>query len=302
LQKFYILKKFRVYTECKFENKKLKSKEELVSLIKNIVKLVNQNNLMNVKIELEIFYQNLYEKEKNDLFIKIFKNSLDSFSTKGDFSGEAISSLVLSVAQNEFQKFVLKVSNLSCNWIFNSISKDIELQLKTFLDALKELYLNKKSEYQNEYEAKSKIVSVTKDETKEISKYDIVKKHGNIEFIWSCWGNTDKYTNGCKEIGESYTEEGSTIERIFTLGILGKDEIKVKSRLIHNGNWREFCIICRQTNNSPSCKTDLIKKTEKYNETVITGSKKIYTMKEWSNSQFKEDAYNFFMNKIRQLS
>jgi len=73
-------------TSCK----KLKTRDELWHFIKNVATIINANNLMNVKSELESFYHNMFKNEKNKLLVSIIKRCISNFPQMMDHSPEGI--------------------------------------------------------------------------------------------------------------------------------------------------------------------------------------------------------------------
>ena len=91
-----------------FSSNKLKSKEEIDSLINSLVKNINEDNLMNVKSELYVFYDNLFNIQKNELIHKILERSIKQF---GEFqlTKQKMGEQIQQITEEEITDFKKRV-------------------------------------------------------------------------------------------------------------------------------------------------------------------------------------------------
>jgi hypothetical protein len=83
-------KKLHGLFDSSIKHKKLKTKTELVDFIKRLIKVINDNDLLNVSTEIQTFYQSMFKKEKFDMLKKIILKGVSGFEKLINFSGQEI--------------------------------------------------------------------------------------------------------------------------------------------------------------------------------------------------------------------
>jgi hypothetical protein len=127
--------------------RKLKTKDELLNYMRSLIRVINENNMMNVKTELEGFYQNMFLNEKNKLLKSVILKSIENFPNMRDYSPEEIKNQVNSFAILEVQTFMRSIENISCNWIFNEMQDKLTEDLEKIISQIDELFKRVSSQY-----------------------------------------------------------------------------------------------------------------------------------------------------------
>lgn len=283
------------------QHKKLKTKNELVEFIKNLTKIINEDDLMNVKSELDNFYQSMFNKEKYGLLKRIITKAVEGFSNFLTFSLDEMRQSIINIAQQEIATFNNNVANISCKWIFQNLEADIQKELNQILTSLEDLYCRKKEEYLLQREITKKNENVYEDKVEDRKEYEVVSNHASYVYMYPCCESTNQNHPGCVNYTETSVKQGNAIVRTLSFGLFGNDKIKVHERSRHVKPWGEFCTNCIKPRGSRDCINEVKTNIKQYTETVLTGINQIYTMEEWKDNDFKNDAVGYFMNKINSI-
>lgn len=276
------------------KHKKLKSRDELLGFIESVTKAINEDNLMNVKSELEIFCKEMFNKQKNNLLIKIIQECSRELASI-DHSPDIIKEKLKAISIFEVENFLKSVENISCKWIYNELKDELSIEIQKIYDKLVLLFEKVKNQYLIEREMTKQIENIYEDREITNETTEVNKKHG--KFIYACkLCLKDKNSKGCKTKVETRIEEGNIFGKIFTLGIGFRDKERVSIKYEH-GPFGEICSDCGKDNKNPKCKFDIIKGEKKSTERVLTGFNLRYTREDWNNKKF--DAASFLDECIK---
>jgi hypothetical protein len=278
--------------------KRLKTQTELISFTKNMAKIINENKMMCVKSELETFYQNMFLNEKNKLIMNIVSELMKNFFEMMDFSPEEIFNKLISISVDEIDIFKKSVKNISCKWIFNDLQKTIDNELNGIKSQIEKLFEKKKAEYILNRELTKKFEMKYEERKKEKAIYKESKSHCEIKMMCKNCGEDPK-SKGCYQKSQLIKSGGDLFIRIVTFGILGYDKIEKKEENFHAGPIGKFCERCRGDNQSSECNPKVIQEIVEFTETILTGIDTQYTKEEWKNSEFKNDAFQFFSEFLK---
>ena len=266
--------------------KKLKNRNELFHFIKNVAKVINDNNLMNVKSELESFYSSIFLIEKNKLLSSIINRYLSNFDLITDFNPEQIKNSFLEHTSEEVPIFLSKIDNISCKQIFNDLRAIIDQDIIKINEKLEVLYKNKKEEYLFEREFTKKIENIYEQKKTFIPISKVNKFHPEIVQMCQNCGNSPS-SQGCYK----HSTEGSDLNVyliVVTFGIYGKKKNPIIS-YSHPGPIGDFCKNCKKTRDSSGCNSEVETSFLESSETIYTGCKFEYTKEEWNSLKFKND-------------
>jgi len=278
--------------------KKLKNREEISFFIHKLMSIINENDIMNIKSELDSFYEGMFNKEKNLMINLIITKIIESFITMADFSMEQISNHVFNIAGHEMNEFNKRIENISCKWIFEKFQVQIEEQITNIIQKLQDFYMRKKQQYLLDRETKKVNENIFGTEKEERKEYSVEKKHSTFVYMYPCCGNTDKNSQG----EASYVTEGKTggnkFVKTITFGLLGNSRPKFDVNYKHMKSWGEYCTNCYKGRGSTECISDVKTDLKEFSREVLKGVKQNYTMEEWNDNNFKQDASNFLLKII----
>lgn len=266
---------------------KLKSKEAIVSLINSLVKNINEENLMNVKTELDAFYDHLFKNQKSELIQKILERSIQKFGDF-EFTKQKMGEEIKLITKEEIVAFEKRVDNVSCKFIYTKMKEQIDYQIKEIILLLEKEYDTKKNEYLFQRESTKEINAKFEEKERDVVSVD-TKNSGNNHETWvemySCCFSTDKNNEGC----QSYSRSQSTF--VFPLVFTSSTVTGMK----HPGSWIKACPKCKKNTGSCIGGSNITTKKEKYKE--FTGIDQKYIMDNWNDNNFKANA----LETINQL-
>jgi hypothetical protein len=280
--------------------KKLKTREELVHFIKKVAKVINDDNLMNVKSELESFYSSMFTSEKNKLLGAIVQKCLTGFPTMIDFSPEEIKQIFIIYAQEEMEKFTQKIENISCKWVFKNLKEKLEEDINKIVSKIEDLFQKKMSEYKLKRESTKVTENIFEDKTTSRPEYEVIKSHDKLVTMCQYCGQSPS-SKGCIPNVSSSKSGGNVVVQVLTLGFFGGGDVNVNVTWSHRGPCGEFCSNCRKDKNSKECQADITTTMKDFTETVLTGFSQKYTLSDWNSNQFKDDFANFLQQLLNEL-
>ncbi len=279
--------------------KKLKTRDELFHFMKNVARVINEDNLMNVKSELESFYSSMFQSEKNKLLRNIINRCLSGFHTMMDFSPEQIKNTFLVYTQEEADVFFAKIENISCKWIFNDLRKKLEEDIYKIINKIEVLFEKKRSEYLLDREQTKQAENEYGEKTTERPEYEVIRSHA--DFVVMCqYCGASPSSQGCIPNISTYQSGGNVVVQVVTFGFGGRSKTNVEVTWSHRGPCGEFCSNCRKAKDSRECQADISTQMKQFTETVLTGFTTKYTKGEWKSSEFKNDFSNFLLNLLEE--
>jgi hypothetical protein len=279
--------------------KKLKTREELLHFIKNVARVINEDNLMNVKSELESFYSSMFISEKNKLLVAIVKKCLTKFPSMIDFSPQEIKQTFILNAEEEIEKFHQRVENISCKWVFKNLKEKLEEDINKIISKIEDLFQRKMSEYKLKRENTKVTENIYEDKTTSRPEYEVIKSHDNLIYMCQYCGQSPS-SKGCIPNVSTSKSGGNIVVQVLTLGFMGGGDVKVNVTWSHRGPCGEFCSNCRKDKNSKECQADISTTMKDYTETVLTGFDHKYTLSDWSSTQFKDDFGDFLQKLLNE--
>jgi len=252
---------------------------------------------MNLKNELDIFYESMFKKEKNKLINLIITKIIESFSNMSCFSIDEVTSYIYNIANIEIIEFNKGVDNISCKWIFEKFKDEMEKEIFNICQKLKDFYITKKHDYLLDREQHKVNENIYETVTRE--NIVQVKSHGTFIEKYKCCGATNKNALGCTTL--SLEEEAKRIDEEIRkhgiLGGLGKLNLEPK----HIRDYNSYCVNCGGTQESKEC-TDVYKNFGVITEEILKDVKQNYTMDEWNDNNFKIDASKFLNDILKKLN
>jgi hypothetical protein len=293
--------KLKQILEESLTTRKLKTKNELMDYMKKLIRVINQNNIMSVRTEVEGLYQNMFENEQNKLFKSIITNSIANFSNMVNFSPEEIKKYLNNIALREVATFLRSIDNLSCCHIFQNIDSKINDNLNKLLPQLESLFQIVKAEHVIERE-KSKIIENIYDEKEILIHENHIKKyHREFKIFCKNCGN-DPNSKGCGLTNTVKYDGGNLIINIISLGLFGNSRPSYDYSFYHIGPIGSFCIRCGGDENSRECDSQIISDVKKKTEKILSGFSLKYKIDDWKNSNFEQHALNFLKNYLSSLN
>lgn len=283
--------------DLSIKNKNLKTKSELIIFIKNLANIINTNNLLNVKTELDNFYNSMFNKQKSEMLKKIINKGISKFNTFTNFSVSQIHNYFLNIFNEEIKDFNEKISNISCKWLFNKLEAEILLELEKILSHLEELYLRKKQEYLLNREITKENENVYEDQKEEIKKYSVERNHDNFKGMYPCCGS-DISAEGCFRYVTSSVSGGNAFVSAISFGLAGQPKVKVQEKSCHPRTYGTFCSSCFKPQGSLECRNEVKENIEEFSKKVLVGINQKYTIDDWKDKDFQNDAAKYFIDMI----
>ncbi len=290
-----------------FSFKKLKTREELLVFITRVAVLINENNLMNVKSELDSFYEKMFENEKEKLFRKIVESSLKNINRMIGFSPEEIENCLLVETSNQLKDFYVGIENISCKWVFENLKEELMKEIENIIHEIQELFTSEENKHTLRREQTSTNENIYENQTKEVPDYEVKKFHDEMVNMCQHCGSSPN-SQGCMPSVGSKSSGGNVFGQIISTVVScvfkvplpdlfsGKQETPVIS-WSHKGPIGMFCRNCRKSSNSKECNNDVIKHMKEVTEEVLAGFKKNYSMDQWKSSDFK-NSFSSYLKKI----
>ena len=131
--------------------------------------------------------------------------------------------------------------------------------------------------------------------------YQIEKSHGNFVSQWRCCHDTNRNSSGCQSnVIKSY-EGGNEFLQVITFGLFGKDKEKYDVQKSHMLEYGEFCDNCWKARGTRECINDVKTEIVQYSEEILKEVKQNYTMDEWNDCNFKQDASKYLSEILEKL-
>lgn len=286
--------------ELSIKNKNLKTKSELTVFINNLANVINTSNLLNVKTELDNFYNSMFNKQKSEMLKKIINKGISKFETFTNFSLTQIHNYFIEIAEEEIKDFNQRISNISCKWLFNKLESEILNELEKILSHLGELYLKKKQEYLLKREITKENENVYEDQKEEIKEYSIERNHDIFKDMYPCCGG-DISSEGCFRYVTSSYSGGNKFICAITFGLAGQKEVKIQEKSSHPKTYGSFCVNCFKPQGSLECRNEVKEQIKEFSKKVLVGLDQKYSIDDWKDKDFINDAAKFFIDRISGL-